>query len=181
MAQLVERSAVNRQVLGSIPSGGVFFLVVGFNLDVKKKKMPPLGIEPRTCRLTAERSANWAMEVTTCSLWNENIIVQTVHLRHKKDNQGINWFFLLENAIKMYVCSKYGSIRTKITKFWIAIYYVEGSTHTRKSLFLLHKIRTFICGFICVFLCLVFSKLSDFVPNVMTDTQKIIVQRVKLE
>ena len=25
MAQLVERSAVNRQVLGSIPSGGVFF------------------------------------------------------------------------------------------------------------------------------------------------------------
>ena len=28
MAQLVERSAVNRQVLGSIPSGGAFFLLV---------------------------------------------------------------------------------------------------------------------------------------------------------
>ena len=27
MAQLAERSAVNRQVLGSIPSGGVFFLL----------------------------------------------------------------------------------------------------------------------------------------------------------
>ena len=26
------------------------------------KKTPPLGIEPRTCRLTAERSTNWAME-----------------------------------------------------------------------------------------------------------------------
>ena len=26
MAQLAERSAVNRQVLGSIPSGGVFFI-----------------------------------------------------------------------------------------------------------------------------------------------------------
>ena len=28
MAQLVERSAVNRQVLGSIPSGGVFFIIL---------------------------------------------------------------------------------------------------------------------------------------------------------
>ena len=28
MAQLVERSAVNRQVLGSIPSGGAFFLLL---------------------------------------------------------------------------------------------------------------------------------------------------------
>ena len=28
MAQLAERSAVNRQVLGSIPSGGVFFIIL---------------------------------------------------------------------------------------------------------------------------------------------------------
>ena len=32
MAQLVERSAVNRQVLGSIPSGGVFFSTILFSL-----------------------------------------------------------------------------------------------------------------------------------------------------
>ena len=28
----------------------------------KIKKTPPLGIEPRTCRLTADRSANGALE-----------------------------------------------------------------------------------------------------------------------
>ena len=66
MAQLAERSAVNRQVLGSIPSGGVFFLDIKIESDNQKKKTPPLGIEPRTCRLTAERSANWAMEALPC-------------------------------------------------------------------------------------------------------------------
>ena len=36
MAQLVERSAVNRQVLGSIPSGGAFLHFLLFkNLDLK--------------------------------------------------------------------------------------------------------------------------------------------------
>ena len=49
MAQLVERSAVNRQVLGSIPSGGVFFTIVEvmkfFSID--KKETPSRGIEPR--------------------------------------------------------------------------------------------------------------------------------------
>ena len=67
MAQLAERSAVNRQVLGSIPSGGVFFFFdIKIKSDNQKKKTPPLGIEPRTCRLTAERSANWAMEALPC-------------------------------------------------------------------------------------------------------------------
>ena len=32
MAQLAERSAVNRQVLGSIPSGGVFFSILFFTI-----------------------------------------------------------------------------------------------------------------------------------------------------
>ena len=30
----------------------------------QKKESPPLGIEPRTCRLTADRSANGALEAT---------------------------------------------------------------------------------------------------------------------
>ena len=42
MAQLVERSAVNRQVLGSIPSGGVFFTIVElmkfFSIDKKEER-----------------------------------------------------------------------------------------------------------------------------------------------
>ena len=31
----------------------------------KKKSAPPLGIEPRTCRLTADRSANGALKAST--------------------------------------------------------------------------------------------------------------------
>ena len=46
MAQLVERSAVNRQVLGSIPSEGAFFLLVPNKL-AETKKTPSRGIEPR--------------------------------------------------------------------------------------------------------------------------------------
>ena len=44
MAQLAERSAVNRQVLGSIPSGGVLF----FSKKNKSllKKVPCPGVEP---------------------------------------------------------------------------------------------------------------------------------------
>ena len=41
MAQLVERSAVNRQVLGSIPSGGEFFLLL-CGVQVSLKLLPTL-------------------------------------------------------------------------------------------------------------------------------------------
>ena len=42
----------------------------GKNKKNAKEDAPPLGIEPRTCRLTAERSTNWAMEadVRICKL-----------------------------------------------------------------------------------------------------------------
>ena len=57
MAQLVERSAVNRQVSGSIPDRGAFLLFL-YEKAKKLKKAPLSGIEPETCRLTAERSTN---------------------------------------------------------------------------------------------------------------------------
>ena len=47
MAQLAERSAVNRQVLGSIPSGGVFFSFVKKNYLIKKFFLTKSILEPR--------------------------------------------------------------------------------------------------------------------------------------
>ena len=76
LAQSVERAALNRAVVGSRPTGGVLFLEKKINKDIvikkkqrKKKKYKkrkekftkktlPLGIEPRTYRLTADRSAD---------------------------------------------------------------------------------------------------------------------------
>ena len=57
VAQLAERSAVNRQVAGSIPAGSVFFIyfdcfVDKFALmnDIFEQKMPVRGFEPRFSR-----------------------------------------------------------------------------------------------------------------------------------
>ena len=47
MAQLAERSAVNRQVLGSIPSGGVFFFLDIYEITTKNYK-GTTGFEPVT-------------------------------------------------------------------------------------------------------------------------------------
>ena len=68
IAQLGERQTEDLKVPGSIPGGGnffflcvkIFFIKHGEKifLQLPIKKAPPLGIEPRTCRLTAERSAN---------------------------------------------------------------------------------------------------------------------------
>ena len=48
-APLAERSAVNRQVLGSIPSGGVTFLnFFFFGKTFEKKNMRSSGLEPES-------------------------------------------------------------------------------------------------------------------------------------
>ena len=47
------------------------------------KKTPPLGIEPRTCRLTAERSTNWAMEAG-CVNWVNECIFQFPEIGPRK-------------------------------------------------------------------------------------------------
>ena len=56
LAQSVERAALNRAVVGSRPTGGVLFYKK--KKKRKEKKTLPLGIEPRTYRLTADRSAD---------------------------------------------------------------------------------------------------------------------------
>ena len=61
LAQSVERAALNRAVVGSRPTGGVLFCPVSYIYGVNKEKVKkalPLGIEPRTYRLTADRSAD---------------------------------------------------------------------------------------------------------------------------
>ena len=61
LAQSVERAALNRAVVGSRPTGGVLFGIIYVNkkkVGIKVKKALPLGIEPRTYRLTADRSAD---------------------------------------------------------------------------------------------------------------------------
>ena len=61
LAQSVERAALNRAVVGSRPTGGVLFLSELYIVNKKSeknKKALPLGIEPRTYRLTADRSAD---------------------------------------------------------------------------------------------------------------------------
>ena len=63
VAQRIAHRTSNPGVVGSNPIGGAFFECVRcgsafFFANAKSKKAPPLGIEPRTCRLTAERSAN---------------------------------------------------------------------------------------------------------------------------
>ena len=55
-APLAERSAVNRQVLGSIPSGGAYLLQFFFGLQLPKiGEMEPLAVAPRTHGATAAR------------------------------------------------------------------------------------------------------------------------------
>ena len=60
LAQSVERAALNRAVVGSRPTGGVLFCLscIWVVKREKNKKALPLGIEPRTYRLTADRSAD---------------------------------------------------------------------------------------------------------------------------
>ena len=61
LAQSVERAALNRAVVGSRPTGGVLFAIIYVykkKVGIKVKKALPLGIEPRTYRLTADRSAD---------------------------------------------------------------------------------------------------------------------------
>ena len=65
----IRRAAVAPWVRGvnvpdqpSSQNGSVFCSVSGQN---GKIWTPPLGIEPRTCRLTADRSANGALEART--------------------------------------------------------------------------------------------------------------------
>ena len=59
LAQSVERAALNRAVVGSRPTGGVLFCRNYIEKEKEKvKKALPLGIEPRTYRLTADRSAD---------------------------------------------------------------------------------------------------------------------------
>ncbi len=55
-APLAERSAVNRQVLGSIPSGGAYLLQFFLDCNFQKKgEMEPLAVAPRTHGATAAR------------------------------------------------------------------------------------------------------------------------------
>ena len=58
----IRRAAVAPWARGVFESGSTFLWTAHTWARAKKKQAPPLGIEPRTCRLTADRSANGALE-----------------------------------------------------------------------------------------------------------------------
>ena len=62
----IRRAAVAPWVRGVLEPGTTCDLQMqSLNKNEKRQKeSPPLGIEPRTCRLTADRSANGALEAS---------------------------------------------------------------------------------------------------------------------
>ena len=58
----IRRAAVAPWARGVFEPGSTFLWTALRWARTKKKQAPPLGIEPRTCRLTADRSANGALE-----------------------------------------------------------------------------------------------------------------------
>ena len=58
----IRRAAVAPWARAVFGPGRTFVWTAPRRTRAKNKQTPPLGIEPRTCRLTADRSANGALE-----------------------------------------------------------------------------------------------------------------------